>query len=74
MMMYLYNAQLTLCKLKKNTQLKLLEYFVHEVTARTAADLLNIYNLIQPHFFTEKSGECLPIFWHFNPLEYLMAT
>jgi len=30
------------CKLKKSTQLKLLEYFVLEVTARSAADLLKI--------------------------------
>ena len=31
------------CKLKKNTQLRLLEYFVLEVTARSAANLLDIY-------------------------------
>ena len=30
------------CKLKKNTQLRLLEYFVLEVTARSAANLLDI--------------------------------
>ena len=35
--------KLTNCKLKKNTQLKLLEYFVLEVTARSAANLLDIH-------------------------------
>ena len=34
--------KLTYCKLSKNTQRKLLEYFVLEVTARSAADLLGI--------------------------------
>ena len=31
------------CRLKRNVQLRLLEYFVLEVTARSAADLLNIH-------------------------------
>ena len=31
------------CKLKKNTQLRLLEYFMLEVTARSAANLLDIH-------------------------------
>ena len=31
------------CRLKRNIQLRLLEYFVLEVTARSAADLLNIH-------------------------------
>lgn len=35
--------KITRCKLKKNTQRKLIEYFVLEVTARSAADLLNIH-------------------------------
>ena len=35
-------SKLTRCKLKKNIQLRLLEYFVLEVTARSAADLLKI--------------------------------
>jgi transposase len=35
--------KLTNCKLKKNNQLKLLEYFVPEVTARSAANLLDIH-------------------------------
>ena len=34
--------KLTRCKLKKNIQSRLLEYFVLEVTARSAADLLGI--------------------------------
>ena len=34
--------KLTYCKLSKNIQRKLLEYFVLEVTARSAADLLGI--------------------------------
>ena len=34
--------KLTRCKLDRNTQLKLVEFFVAEVTARTAADLLGI--------------------------------
>jgi len=33
---------LTHCKLKKNTQRRLLEFFVLEVTARSAADFLEI--------------------------------
>ena len=32
------------CKLKKSTQQKLIEYFVLEVTARSAADLLDIHS------------------------------
>lgn len=35
--------KLTNCRLKKNTQLKLLEYFVLEVTARSSANLLDIH-------------------------------
>ena len=35
-------TKLTRCKLKKSIQLKLLEYFVLEVSARSAADLLRI--------------------------------
>ncbi|MDR1529066.1 MAG: IS1595 family transposase, partial [Burkholderiales bacterium] len=34
--------RLTRCKLKKNIQLRLLEYFVLEVTARSAANMLEI--------------------------------
>lgn len=34
--------KITRCKLNKKTQRKLLEFFVAEVTARTAADLLGI--------------------------------
>jgi len=34
--------KITRCKLSKNTQKKLLEFFVLEVTARSAADLLGI--------------------------------
>lgn len=34
--------KITRCKLTKKTQKKLLEFFVAEVTARTAADLLGI--------------------------------
>ena len=35
--------KITRCKLSKNVQRKLLEYFVLEVTARSAADLLGIH-------------------------------
>ena len=35
-------TKLTRCKLKRNTQIKPLEYFVLEVTARSGADLLEI--------------------------------
>ncbi|MEG2723777.1 MAG: IS1595 family transposase, partial [Acinetobacter sp.] len=34
--------KITRCKLSKKTQRKLLEFFIAEVTARTAADLLDI--------------------------------
>lgn len=33
----------TLCKLSKKVQVKLLEFFMLEVTARTAADVLEIH-------------------------------
>ena len=39
--------KLTHCKLSKKAQKKLLEFFVAEVTARTASDLLQIQ---QPYF------------------------
>ena len=35
--------QITNCKLSKRVQKKLLEFFVLEVTARSAADILGIY-------------------------------
>jgi transposase len=35
-------TQLTRCKLKKNIRLRLLEYFVLEVTTRSAANMLEI--------------------------------
>lgn len=41
------------CKLSKKVQLKLLEYFVAEVTARTAADLAGI-NYHSAHLFYQK--------------------
>lgn len=41
------------CKLSKKTQDRLLEYFVAEVTARTAADLVGI-NYHSAHLFYEK--------------------
>lgn len=34
--------KITRCKLSKKTQLKLLEFFTAQVTARTAADLMKI--------------------------------
>ena len=34
--------KITRCKLSKKVQLKLLEFFVAQVTARTASDLLGI--------------------------------
>ena len=41
------------CKLSNKTQLRLLEYFVAEVTARTAADLVGI-NYHTAHLFYQK--------------------
>ena len=41
--MLIYENELNNCKLKKNTQLRLLEYFVLEVTARSTANLLDIH-------------------------------
>ncbi|MGF6148159.1 transposase [Kingella potus DSM 18304] len=35
--------KITHCKLKKSTQRKLLQFFILEVTARSAADLLSIH-------------------------------
>lgn len=43
--------KLTNCKLGKKIQLKLLEFFVLEVTARTAADLLEIHHNSAALFF-----------------------
>lgn len=41
------------CKLNKKTQLKLLEFFVLEVTARSAADLLEIHPNSAALFYTK---------------------
>ena len=45
--------KLTNCKLNKKTQLKLLEFFVLGVTARAAADLLEIHHNSAALFFTK---------------------
>ncbi len=45
--------KLTNCKLGKKIQLKLLEFFVLEVTARAAADLLKIHNNSAALLFTK---------------------
>jgi transposase len=45
--------KLTNCKLSKKTQLKLLEFFVLGVTARAAADLLEIHHNSAALFFTK---------------------
>lgn len=37
---YAYRIKITYCKLLRKQQLKLLEYFVLEVKARSAADLI----------------------------------
>ena len=46
------------CKLSKKVQLRLLEYFVAEVTARTAADLTGI-NYHSAHLFYHKIREMI---------------
>jgi transposase len=46
------------CKLSKKVQLRLLEYFVAEVTARTAADLTGI-NYHSAHLFYQKIRELI---------------
>ena len=43
--------KLSWCKLEKNTQWKLVKFFVAEVTARTAADLLGIQPNIAALFY-----------------------
>ncbi|KAF7275363.1 hypothetical protein GWI33_011826 [Rhynchophorus ferrugineus] len=45
--------KLTNCKLSKKVQLKLLEFFVLEVTARAAADLLEIHPNSAALFYTK---------------------
>lgn len=45
--------KLTNCKLSKKTQLKLLDFFVLEVTARSAADLLEIHPNSAALFYTK---------------------
>ncbi|MFW1920099.1 IS1595 family transposase, partial [Acinetobacter baumannii] len=45
--------KLTNCKLNKKTQLKLLEFFVLGVTARAAADILEIHHNSAALFFTK---------------------
>ncbi|MCU4524327.1 IS1595 family transposase, partial [Acinetobacter ursingii] len=45
--------KLTNCKFSKKIQLKLLEFFVLEVTARSAADLLGIHPNSAALFYTK---------------------
>ena len=62
--------EITHCRLNRNTQLKLLEYFVLEVTARSAADLLEIqanseilfYRKIREVLASHLEGESKEIF------------
>jgi hypothetical protein len=61
------------CKLKKNTQLRLLEYFVLEVTARSAANLLDIHPNTAALFY-KRSGKLSPIIWRFRPVKFLMVV
>ena len=49
--------KLSHCKLLRKQQLKLLEYFVLEVTARSAADLLDIQPNSAALFYRAYSGE-----------------
>ncbi|BAI61059.1 hypothetical protein MCP_0987 [Methanocella paludicola SANAE] len=51
--MLIYENEANNCKLKKNTQLKLLEYFALEVTARSAANLIDIHTDSFPLFLKE---------------------
>jgi len=44
---------ITHCRLKKSTQLKLLDFFVLEVTARSAADILQIHPNSAALFYTK---------------------
>jgi hypothetical protein len=61
------------CKLKKNTQLRLLEYFLLEVTARSAANLLDI-SQIRQLFSIKRSGKLAPFIWRFRLVKFLMVV
>ena len=58
-------TKLTRCKLKKSIQLKLLEYFVLEVTARSAADLLQM----QPNTAALFYRKVRQVIYHYLSLE-----
>ena len=69
--------KITHCRLKRNIQLRLLEYFVLEVTARSAADILLIqpnsaalfYRKIREVIASHLEGESLEIFDGFIELD-----
>jgi len=64
--------KITHCRLKRNTQFRLLEYFVLEVTARSAADLL----VLHPNsavLFIAKYEKLLHLIFKKNPKKYLMV-
>ena len=64
--------QITNCKLSKRVQKKLLEFFVLQVTARSAADILGI----QPNsaiLFYRKIRMVISIIWSWLPMRFLRA-
>ena len=64
--------KITHCKLKKKVQKELLRFFVLEVTARSAADILGI----QPNtaiYPTVKSVWLSAIIWPWLPMRFLRA-
>ena len=64
--------QITNCKLSKRVQKKLLEFFVLQVTARSAADILGI----QPNsaiLFYRKIRMVISLIWPWLPMRFSRA-
>ncbi|EOC25350.1 putative transposase [Neisseria meningitidis 2001073] len=64
--------KITHCKLKKKVQKELLRFFVLEVTARSAADILGIHPN-SADCSTVKSARLSTIIWPWLPMRFLRA-
>uniref|UniRef100_UPI001E5DDA48 transposase n=7 Tax=Neisseria meningitidis TaxID=487 RepID=UPI001E5DDA48 len=69
---YPRNMKITHCKLKKKVQKELLRFFVLEVTARSAADILGIHPN-SADCSTVKSARLSTIIWPWLPMRFLRA-
>ncbi|CKK28819.1 IS1016 transposase [Neisseria meningitidis] len=64
--------KITHCKLKKKVQKELLRFFVLEVTARSAADILGIHPNSAVLFY-RKIARLSTIIWPWLPMRFLRA-